>query len=94
MDTSNPPDPDSLRRLIGQRVVLQQQQWLVIDLLPEIPALVLEQPGQRVIQTDQHGEGRRRVAPTMTLPITDDSGRPTPEFLDLQATTRSAPTHP
>ena len=85
MDTINPPDPDDLRRLMGQRLLLQQQQWVVIDLLPEIPALVLERPGQRVIQADQHGEGRRRVAPTMTVAVTDDKGRPTPEFLALQA---------
>ena len=80
---SRTADPEGLRQLLGLRVTYRQQEWLVIDLLPDGPELVLERPGERVIQGDQHGDGRRRVSPTATVAVFDDDGSPSSEFLAL-----------
>lgn len=61
-----------LRALIGQRVHYEGLDCQIIEVLEDGPSLVLQEQGvAAVVQDNQHGEGHRRVAPTLTLRVHD-----------------------
>lgn len=79
-------DIERVRALIGQRVLHQGVACLVVELLENEPALVLEALGPREgFQDNQYGAPRRRVAEVFTIPFYDPvSGEePNPELLAL-----------
>ena len=61
---------DYLRNLIGVRARYHGALFEIIEVLEDGPSLVLQDCEKHTtIQADQHGEARRRVPLTMTLPI-------------------------
>jgi hypothetical protein len=77
-------DPGTARDLLGQRVRYLGACYEVVDLLDDGPALVLASLEDCVIQADQHGDARRRVPSTLTLPLRDRDGNPHPDLLGLE----------
>ena len=76
---------EQLRRMIGVRVRYELRRWQVIEVLEDGPSLVLQSiQGDKVIQTDKFGDGHRRAAETVTIPVlTPDRERLHPEFLAI-----------
>ncbi len=66
-------DIGKIRGLIGRHVAYKDVKYIVIEVLDEAPALVLE-AHSTVIQADQHGEAHRRVPNTETVPVLNSSG--------------------
>jgi hypothetical protein len=79
-------DLQSVRALIGRRVMHQGIPCTVVELLEHEPALVLEASGARgEIQDNQYGSPHRRVAEVFTIPFYEEPGseRLHPELLAL-----------
>lgn len=75
---------EQLRGMIGQRVIYQGCQCQVIEVLEQETELVLQLEDDDTIQTDQHGDARRRVPATITIPVlTADRREINPRFLSL-----------
>ncbi len=76
---------DTLRTLIGLEVHYEGRRCKIIEILEDIPAVILQHHEQQTtIQADQHGEAHRKVPRTITLPVIDkDSGEFHPAFSDL-----------
>ncbi|MBL1432530.1 MAG: hypothetical protein COC09_09055 [Gammaproteobacteria bacterium] len=66
-------DIGKIRGLIGRHVIYKESEYIVIEVLDEAPALVLE-TRDTVIQADQHGEAHRRVPNTETIPVLNSTG--------------------
>lgn len=82
----NPPlKVANLHNLIGHEVRYQGRTCRIIEVIEDIPALILQQQQPNAsIQPDQHGEARRKVPDTITLPVIDrESGALHPAFSDL-----------
>ncbi|MCU0970698.1 MAG: hypothetical protein MUF57_02610 [Gammaproteobacteria bacterium] len=64
-----------LRALIGRRFCYGGEDWLVIDVLADDDALVLQRVGTSSgpIQADLYGQAARRVCDTLVLPVSGDS---------------------
>jgi hypothetical protein len=62
---------NEMARLLGRRITHQGVPCEVIDVLTEGPSLVLERldHDDNVIQGDEHGDPRRRVPRTYTVPL-------------------------
>lgn len=67
-------DIGRIRGLIGRHVVYKGTEYVIVEVLDEAPALVLE-ARDTVIQADQHGEAHRRVPNTETVPILNSNGK-------------------
>lgn len=67
---------NTLRHHIGQYARHKDTVYEIIEVLEDVPALVLQDCEQRTtIQADQHGEAHRRVPQTRTISIpVDDDG--------------------
>lgn len=78
-------DVDNLHNLIGQEVRYDGRPCKVIEVIEEIPALILQHHDpSATIQPDQHGEAHRKVPSTITLPVLDrERGGLHPAFSDL-----------
>lgn len=79
-------DVETVRPLIGQRVLHQGIPCLVVELLEHEPALVLEALGPRDdFQDNQFGDPQRRVAEVFTIPFYDPAAdeTPNPDLLAL-----------
>ena len=66
---------NTLRQHIGCYVRHQDTVYEVIEVLEDVPALVLQDCEQHTtIQADQHGEAHRRVPQvrTITIPVDED----------------------
>lgn len=68
--------------LIGRRAEYAGDPYMVIDILPEGPQLVLQHLYEQTIQSDRQGHPYRRAPATLCLSIYDEEGRPN-ELLDL-----------
>ncbi len=66
-------DIDKIRDLIGRHVVYKGTEYVIVEVLDQAPALVLE-ARDTVIQADQHGEAHRRVPNTETVPVLNSHG--------------------
>lgn len=66
-------DIDALRALIGQTVVYRDSTCIIIEVLEDLPALVLQptEPAE-AIQPDQLGEAHRRAPRTFTVVLDPD----------------------
>ncbi len=76
---------DQLRRMIGIKVRYEGSLWQVIEVLEDGPSLVLESiRAPKVIQADKFGDGHRRTAEYLTIPVlTADRSELHPQFLAL-----------
>jgi len=77
---------EQLRQMIGVQVRYRDCLWQVIEVLEDGPSLVLEclRP-TKVLQTDQYGEGYRRVPQRVSIPVLSRDKRELhPEFLELE----------
>ena len=76
---------DTLRNLIGHEVHYEGRRCRIIEILEDIPAVILQQHElHTTIQPDQHGEAHRKVPSTITLPVIDcESGDIPPAFSSL-----------
>jgi len=66
---------DHLRELIGSNVRHHGIKFVIIEILEDGPALVLQDcEHHTTIQADQHGEAHRRVPKTrtVTIPVDED----------------------
>ena len=74
-----------LRGMIGTQVVHQGEGYQIIEVLEQSTELVLlKLENATTIQTDQHGDARRRVPHTLTIPVlTADRTELHPTFLAL-----------
>ena len=75
-----------LRGLIGCRTRYQGRSLVVVDVLMEQPAVVLQEgDGDRPIQANQFGEVGRRAPASWTIPVYEAGGALHPVFraLDL-----------
>ncbi|MCB1874415.1 MAG: hypothetical protein KDH88_00405 [Chromatiales bacterium] len=68
------PIYEQLRSLCGKRVRYLGEDLIVVDLLDEPYALVLQADGDPAIQADLHGNPCRRAPRTLTVPLLDASG--------------------
>jgi hypothetical protein len=77
-----------LRGMIGQTVIVDDKHYLVIEVLEQSTELVLQvKQSDTYIQPDQHGDARRRVPTTITVPVlTADKTGIHPAFLELDIT--------
>lgn len=60
--------------MVGQRFHYLSEDWLLIDVLQDQDALVLQRQGNFpsfMVQADQYGQAQRRTAETLTLAISD-----------------------
>ncbi len=75
-----------LRGLIGKQARYHGRVYEIIEVLDDVPSLVLRDCSHHtIIQADQHGEAHRRVPPTLTLPVPlADDGIADLEALDLE----------
>ena len=75
---------DRLRALIGRQLDHAGHRCEVLEILEEEQAVVLCcLSGDTVIQADQHGEPRRRVPETYTIPVFGPDGDYDERFLAL-----------
>jgi len=75
------PTTEEMRRWIGREVAYEGRVCRIVELLEDQGALVVECTGdERTIQANQYGDATRRVPRTLTIPLTDEDGRPTPQF--------------
>jgi len=74
-----------LRGMIGQTVIVDNKYYLVIEVLEQSTELVLQvKHSETYIQSDQHGDARRRVPTTLTIPVlTADKSGLHPAFLEI-----------
>ena len=74
-----------LRGMIGQTVIVDDKHYLVIEVLEQSTELVLQvKHAETCIQPDQHGDARRRVPTTLTIPVlTADKTGLHPAFLEI-----------
>ena len=65
-----------MARLVGERIIHEGVPCEVIDVLYEGPSLVLARRDSHsdVIQRDEHGDPRRRVPRTYTVPLHSQNG--------------------
>jgi hypothetical protein len=77
---------DHLRGLIGKRVSHRGLVCLVVEVLEDGPALVLQDcKGGPTIQPDQFGDAHRLAPRSLILPVRGPQGLGlNPEFLDLE----------
>lgn len=82
------PDAETIQGLIGRTVHHLGQTWRIVEFLEDERMIVLQATGtDRVIQTDQHGDARRRVPQCLTIQVCKEDGRtPHPDFLALRFT--------
>ena len=65
-----------LRNLIGARTRCEDADCVVIEVLEDVPALVLENCAcATVIQPDQQGSAKRRVPQRFTVPVLLEGGQ-------------------
>ena len=63
---------DRLRDLIGNEVHYDGKACQIIEILEDGPSLILQHSDLLThIQPDQHGEARRKVPTTVTIPVLD-----------------------
>jgi hypothetical protein len=76
---------NTLRNLIGQEVDYEGRGCMIIEIVEDIPAVILQyHEPSTTIQPDQHGEAHRKVPRTITLPVMDEEGSGyNPAFCDL-----------
>jgi len=76
---------NTLRNLIGQEVHYEGRLCMIIEIVEDIPAVILQHhEPSTTIQADQHGEAHRKVPRTVTLPVIDEEGGGYhPAFCDL-----------
>ncbi len=74
-----------LRQSIGHPVRYQGRSWLIIEVLEQRPALVLQEAqGRSAIQSDQYGNARRFAPDTQTVAVYGPDGRElNPAFIRL-----------
>ena len=76
--------PLQLQALVGRRARYQGRSLVVLEVLPETPAVVLAEPAaQRPIQANQFGEVGRRAPATWTIPVYQPDGSYHPLFREL-----------
>ncbi len=63
-----------LRGMIGVVVSYEGQRFQVIEVLEDGPYLVLQHSEDTSLQPDQHGDPRRRVPHTVTIPVFEKNG--------------------
>lgn len=75
-----------LRGMIGLHVVHNGIPCQIIEVLEDGPAIVLQSHSHdRPVQSNQHGEGNRRVSETFTIPVlTRDKREIHPQYLALE----------
>lgn len=75
-----------LRDMVGTCVQRHGVRWKVVEVLEDGPELVLMNLcNHRIVQTDQYGDGYRRVLEHITVPVMNDEGTALhPEFLTLE----------
>ncbi|TDY02940.1 hypothetical protein [Thiohalophilus thiocyanatoxydans] len=75
-----------LRGMIGLHVVHQGIPCQIIEVLDDGPAIVLQSCNpNKPVQSNQHGEGNRRVQETFTVPVlTRDKYEFHPQYLALE----------
>jgi len=67
---------EQLRNLIGTRTRCQDADCVVIEVLEDVPALILENcASETVIQPDQQGSAKRRVPQRFTVPVLLEGGQ-------------------
>lgn len=78
-----------LEGLLGERFDFLGDEWVLIEVLGDIDSLVLRrqaEDGSRIVQRNSYGMPNRRVAGTLTLPISDaETGAYSDEVLLLLA---------
>jgi len=76
---------NQLRGMIGQKVIHEGMKCQVIEVIETNNCLVLQvHETDKIIQLDQHGDARRRVPGTITIPVlTMDKTELHPLFLAL-----------
>lgn len=76
-----------LENLLGEGFEYLGDQWVLIEVLEDIDSLVLRrqaEDGSHVVQRNSYGMPTRRVADTLTLPISDsDTGAYSDEVMLL-----------
>lgn len=74
-----------LRGMIGLHVTHNGAPCQIIEVLEDGPAIVLQSRGSdKPVQSNQHGEGSRRVSETFTIPVlTRDKNEFHPQYLAL-----------
>lgn len=81
MPTNHNLKSEQLLALIGQRLVYQQQQCEIIELLDDSQLVLQALESDDNIQATQYGEGHRAVPKTYMLSIFDGEGELHPEFI-------------
>ncbi len=56
-----------LYKLIGEKIIHDQQQCTLIEVLEDGPHLVFQCQGEKSIQLNQHGNAHRKSSPTFTI---------------------------
>jgi hypothetical protein len=76
---------ETLRQMIGLSVVLRGHTYAVIEVLDQLPALVLQADDAALtIQADLHGHARRHVTRNTIIPVyAADGGSLHEDFLEL-----------
>lgn len=78
-------DLPHLRSLIGLRLRHQGQVCIVVEVLDEPPALILEQESGSHLMPDHHGRPLEYAAPTHYLPVlSEDRKALSDAWLDLE----------
>ena len=73
-----------LRGMIGSEVRHHGNSCRVVEVLEDVPAVVLEDASHRDLQPTQFGDPRRTVPATYTVPVLDPEQRQIhPDFLAL-----------
>lgn len=75
---------EQLREMLGTCVMHEGVEWRVIEVLEDGPSIVLLNHCHNVVQSDQYGDGYRRVVEHRTIQIlTEDGAAIHPDFLAL-----------
>jgi hypothetical protein len=81
MPTNHKLRSEKLLALIGQRLVYQQQQCEIIELLDGCVFVLQVLESNTNIQANQYGEGHRTVPVTYTVSVYDGEGELHPELV-------------
>lgn len=75
-DYQQPTQPLDLNGLAGRHVEYRGTRYMILEVLPEGPAVVLQSLSEdsRALQDDQYGNPSRRVPYTLTVALLDASG--------------------
>ncbi len=65
---------NQLYELIGEKIIHDQQDCVLIEVLEDGPHLVFQCQGRKSIQLNQHGNAHRRASPTYTIHCLNESG--------------------